>query len=84
MATSKARLLQEVKIGYLLDPETKQQSSKWYATSSKKYQIAKLNSKVMLMAFFGSEGIIDHEFVLGGQPGILHAVLRRCHVNGTK
>jgi len=57
IATSKAMLLQEVKIGYLLDPATKQQSSKWYATSSplpKKYQTAKLNSKVLLMAFFGS------------------------------
>lgn len=67
ITTSKAKLLQEMKIGYLLDLETKQQSSKWYATSSplpKKYQTAKLNSKVLLMAFFGS----DHEFVLGGQP----------------
>jgi hypothetical protein len=28
ITASKARLLQEVKVGYLLDPETKQQSSK--------------------------------------------------------
>jgi len=70
IAASKARLLQEVKIGYFLDPETKQHSSKWYATSSllrKKYQAAKLNLKVLLIALFGSEGIIGHEFVLGGQ-----------------
>jgi hypothetical protein len=32
-----------------------------------KYQTAKLNLQVLLIAFFGSEGIIDHEFVLGGQ-----------------
>jgi hypothetical protein len=66
IATSKAKLLQEMKTGYLLDLETKQQSSKWYVTSSPlplKYQTAKLNSKVLLMAFLGS----DHEFVLGGQ-----------------
>jgi len=70
IAASQARLLQEVKIGYFLDPETEQHSSKWYATSSllsKKYQTNKLNLKVLLIAFFGSEGIIDHEFVLGGQ-----------------
>jgi hypothetical protein len=33
---------------------------------SKKYQAAKLNLKVLVIAFFGSEGIIDHEFVFGG------------------
>jgi hypothetical protein len=79
ITASKARLLQEVKVGYLLDPETKQQSSKWYATSSplpKTYQTAKLNSKVFLIAFFGSEGITDDEFVLGGQLGVLQAVFR--------
>jgi hypothetical protein len=33
---------------------------------SKKYQTAKLNLKILLIALFGSEGIIDHEFLLGG------------------
>jgi len=45
---------------YGYDPETKQQSSQWKGPSSPR-------PKVMLLAFFDSEGIVHHAYAPDGQ-----------------
>jgi len=52
------------------DPETKQQSSKWKGPTSprpKKGRQVRNKTKVMLLAFFDSEGIVHHEHAADGQ-----------------
>ena len=52
------------------DPETKQQSSQWKGPTSpraKKGRQVRSKTKVMLMAFFYSEGIVHHEYASDGQ-----------------
>lgn len=54
---------------YQYDPETKRQSTEWRSPSSpkqKKFRFQKSKIKVMLIAFFDSEGLIHHEFVPPG------------------
>ena len=49
---------------YGYDPETKQQSSQWKSPSfprPKKGRQVRRKTKVMLLAFFDSEGIVHHE-----------------------
>ena len=61
------QLLQQA---YGYDPETKQQSSQWKGPSSlrpKKGHQVWSKTKVMLLAFFDSEGIIHHEYAPNGQ-----------------
>ena len=55
---------------YGYDPETKQQSSQWKGPTSprlKKRRQVRSKTKVMLLAFFDSEGIVHHEYAPGGQ-----------------
>src|SRR5215469_14986667 len=55
---------------YGCDPETKQQSSQWKGPSSprpKKGRQVGSKTKVMLSAFFDSEGIVHHEYAPDGQ-----------------
>ena len=55
---------------YGYDPETKQQSSQWKGPTSmrpKKGRQVRSKTKVMLLAFFDSEGIIHHEYAPDGQ-----------------
>ena len=55
---------------YGYDPETKQQSSQWTGPSSprpKKGCQVQSKTKVMLLAFFNSEGIVHHEYAPNGQ-----------------
>ena len=55
---------------YGYDPETKQQSSQWKGPSSprpKKGRQVRSKTKVMLLAFFDSEGIVHHEYAPDGQ-----------------
>ena len=52
------------------DPETKQQSSQWKGPMSprpKKGRQVRSKTKVMLLAFFDSEGIVHHEYAPDGQ-----------------
>ena len=55
---------------YGYDPQTKQQSSQWKGPSSpgpKKGRQVRGKTKVMLLAFFDSEGIVHHEYAPDGQ-----------------
>ena len=55
---------------YGYDSETKQQSSQWKGPTSpqpKKGRQVRSKTKVMLLAFFDSEGIIHHEYAPDGQ-----------------
>ena len=55
---------------YGYDPETKQQLSQWkgpMSPRSKKGCQVRSKIKVMLLAFFDSEGIVHHEYVPDGQ-----------------
>ena len=55
---------------YGYDPETNQQSSKWKGPTSlrlKKGRQVRNNTKVMLLAFFDSGGIVHHEYAPDGQ-----------------
>jgi len=55
---------------YGYDPETKQQSSQWKGPSApqpKKGHQVRSKTKVMLLAFFDSEGIIHDEYAPDGQ-----------------
>jgi len=55
---------------YGYDPETKQQLSQWKGPTSprpKKGHQVRSKTKVMLMAFFDSEGIVHHEYAPNGQ-----------------
>jgi len=55
---------------YGYDPETKQQSSQWKGPSSprpKKGRQVRSKTKVMLLAFCGSDGIVHHEYAPDGQ-----------------
>ena len=55
---------------YGCDPETKQQSSKWKGPTSprpKKGRKVRSKTKVMLLAFFDAEGIVQHDYVPNGQ-----------------
>jgi len=50
---------------YRYDPETKQQSSQWKGPTSplpKQGRQWRSKTKVMLLAFFDSEGIVHHEY----------------------
>ena len=55
---------------YRYDPETKQQTSQWEGPSSpqsKNGHQVRCKTKVMLLAFFYSEGIVHHEYAPNGQ-----------------
>jgi len=55
---------------YGYDPETKQQSSQWKGPTPprpKKGRQVRNKTKVMLLAFFDSEGIVHHEYAPDGQ-----------------
>ena len=55
---------------YGYDPETKQQSSQWKGPTSplpKKGRQLRSKTKVMLLAFFDSEGIVHHDYAPDGQ-----------------
>jgi len=55
---------------YGYDPETKQQSSQWKGPTSprpKKGRQVRSKTKVMLLAFFYSEGIVHHEYAPDGK-----------------
>ena len=55
---------------YGYDPETKQMSSQWSTSSSprpKKARQVKSNIKTMLIAFFDTDGLVHHDFILTGQ-----------------
>jgi len=55
---------------YGYDPETKQQSSQWKSLTSprpKKGRQVRSKTKVTLLAFFDSEGILHHEYAPDGQ-----------------
>ena len=48
-----------------MTPETKQQSSQWKGPTSprpKKGRQVRSKTKVMLLTFFGSEGLVHHEY----------------------
>ncbi|GBM56331.1 hypothetical protein AVEN_60313-1 [Araneus ventricosus] len=54
---------------YQHDPETKRQSMEWCSSLSpppKKCRLTKYRIKTLLIAFFDSKGLIDHEFVPAG------------------
>ena len=69
------KFLKNVLIGdeswvYGYDTDTKQHSSQWKRPTSprpKKGRQVRSKTKVMLMAFFDSEGIVHHEYVPDGQ-----------------
>jgi len=55
---------------YGYDPETKRQSSQWKSADSprpKKVRQVRSKMKVMLIVFFGMEGIVHYEYVPQGQ-----------------
>jgi len=55
---------------YGYDPETKQQSSQWKGPTSprpKKGRQVRSKTKVMLLAFFDSEGNVHHEYASDGK-----------------
>jgi len=55
---------------YRYNPETKQQSSQWKGPTSprpKKGPKVRSKTKVMLLAFFDSEGIVHHKYAPDGQ-----------------
>jgi len=55
---------------YGCDPEIKQQSSQWKGPTSprqKKGRQVRRKTKVMLLAFFDSEGIVHHKYASDGQ-----------------
>ena len=55
---------------YGYDPETKQASSQWKTPNSpktRKAQQVRSNVKIMLISFFGANGIVHKEFVPPGQ-----------------
>jgi len=55
---------------YGYDPETNQPSSQWKgptSSRSKKGRQVRSKTKVMLLAFFDSEGIVHHEYAPNGQ-----------------
>jgi len=55
---------------YGYDPETKQQSSQWKGPTSlrpKKGRQVRSKTKIMLLAFLDSEGIVHHEYAPDGQ-----------------
>jgi len=55
---------------YGYDSETKEQSSQWKGPTSqrpKKGRQVRSKTKVMLLAFFDSEGIVNHEYAPDGQ-----------------
>jgi len=55
---------------YMYNPETKQQSSQWKGPTSpwpKKGHQMQSKTKVILLAFFDSEGIVHHEYAPNGQ-----------------
>jgi len=68
---------------YGYDPETKQQLSQWKGPTSprpKKGRQVRSKTKVILLAFFDSEGIVHNEYAPDGQTintGFYAAVLRR-------
>ena len=70
---------------YGYDPETKQQSSRWKGPSSprpKKGHQVQSKTKVMLLLFFDSEGIVHHKYAPDGQTinkEFRVEVLRRLH-----
>jgi len=68
---------------YGYDPETKQQSSQWKGPSSpqpKKGRQVQSKTKVMLLAFFDSEGIIHHEYTPEGKQLTRNSTWRSCNV----
>jgi len=68
---------------YGYDPETKHQSSQWKGPTSpqlKKGRQVQSKTKVMLLAFFDSEGIVHHKYASDRQTinkGFYMEVLRR-------
>jgi len=55
---------------YGYDPETKRQSSQWKGPTSPRSKMGRQvrsKTKVMLLAFFVSEGIVHHQYVPDGQ-----------------
>ena len=68
---------------YGYDLETKQQSSQWKGPSSprpiKGHQV-RSKTKVMLLVFFDSEGIVHHEYAPNGQQLTRNFIWRSCDV----
>ena len=65
------------------DPETKQQSSQWKGPTSprpKKGRQVRSKTKVMWLAFFYSEGIVQHEYATDGQTINKESTWRSCDV----
>ena len=65
------------------DPETKQQSSQWKGPTSprpKKGRQVRNKTKVMLLAFFDSEGIVHHEYAPTGKQLTRNSTSRSCYV----
>jgi histone-lysine N-methyltransferase SETMAR len=67
------------------DPETKQQSSEWHTSNSrrpKKARMSKLNIKFMLICFFDSQGVVYKEFVHQGETvrsEVIERLRKRVH-----
>lgn len=74
---------------YQYDPETKRQSMEWRSSTSprkQKFRFEKSKTKVMLITFFDSTGIIHKEFVPPGQTinkdyykEVLQRLVKRIH-----
>ena len=65
---------------YEYDPETKQQLSKWKGPTSprpKKGRQVEGKTKVMLLAFFDSEGIVYHEYAPAPRDFLLFPRLKK-------
>jgi len=68
---------------YGYDTETKQQSSHWKGPTSprpKKGRQLRSKTKVMLLAFFYSEGIVHHEYAPEGKQLTRNSTWRSCDV----
>jgi len=68
---------------YGYDPATKQQSSQWRGPTSprpKKGRQVRSKTKVMILAFFYSEGIVHREYAPDGQTITRNSTWRSCDV----